>query len=119
MIPADGKVFCGSNEVWVKPHGWNQPGYDAVVVKPKQRIVEFFQVTRAARHDLKLKHFAVFLNNMDTNLKYKVLVYMVLPWDHINQFSLGKVTGLSEMRKLCQGWTVDNNVLTIGLEDII
>jgi hypothetical protein len=118
-VPARAELFSGSADVWIKPSRFNQAGFDAVLISPGDKTVEFFQVTRSLAHKLPLKHFADCLSNLDRTLKFKVTVSIVVPMAHLDTFTLGKVTDSHLMTVFESNWSILSNVGIVGMEDVL
>jgi hypothetical protein len=117
IIPPAGSLFKSDVDVWIKPDRWNQAGFDAVHIKPKEKTVEFFQVTRGATHDLNLTHFADCLSNLTRRQKFTILIYMVLPMENLRTFKLCQVSGENEMLRFNQSWSIAEHLKILGIED--
>ena len=70
-VPALRDVYNIQDGTWTKPDRLNQPGFDVVHISPKDKIIEFFQVTQGEIHAL---DFADFLLNLEPNLSFKIFV---------------------------------------------
>ena len=116
-LPLPTSLFTGDVDVWIKPDRWNQAGFDAVHIKPKEKTVEFFQVTRGATHDLNLTHFADCLSNLTRRQKFTILIYIVVPMENLRTFKLGKVSGVNEMVRFNQSWSIAEHLKILGIED--
>lgn len=44
QVPASSSMFIGASDIWVKPRGWSQPGFDVMRVRPSDKVIEFVQV---------------------------------------------------------------------------
>ena len=116
-IPALKSFFQGAEATWIKPERWNQPGFDAIMIKPIERVIEFFQITQGATHTLRLNHFADSLSNLDPSLNFDIFVYVVIPLSKFNTFKLGPVSGDRELQRMRNGWSTAERVQIIGMDD--
>jgi hypothetical protein len=118
-VPAEARIFTSLDDIWTQPRGWNQPGYDAVLIKPKEKIIEFFQVTRGASHSLLLRHFAAFLEHLNPKQRFNIFIYLVVPLNNLKTFKLGTVEDQNAFKKFKRNWSVENSVRIVGLQKYI
>jgi hypothetical protein len=99
LLPTNSGIFDGE-EKWLKPAAFNQGGYDAVHIVPDRKLVEFFQMTIAKSHELKLKFFAEFL--APCSYATVVDIYVVIHKPMVSSFSISKVSGQGMLEQY--GW---------------
>ncbi|EKX41856.1 hypothetical protein GUITHDRAFT_112000 [Guillardia theta CCMP2712] len=87
----------------LKPVNPLQGGYDAIIVEPRRKQVEFVQVTEADVHSFKLAFFAKALTGLGIPAAgWEVrVVFMVLP-ERLEDFRIGKITGCGALEEY--GW---------------
>ena len=110
QAPPSADRFAGP-EFWMKPARWNQPGFDAVHVKPQSRLVEFFQITHGTTNNFKIHYFAEFLSSLSKKSDFNIEIYFVLSRKNICNFKPTSVTGLgclSNYRNWQRGQEVAN-----------
>ena len=114
-VPVDVNLFTGQADVWIKPARWNQAGFDALLISPGSRTVEFFKVTRSLNHRIALSHFSSCLRHLDSSLNFTVVVNVVVPLAHLELFKPGPFTGVQTMRRF--DWK-KADLAILGMEDI-
>ncbi|GMF38990.1 unnamed protein product [Phytophthora lilii] len=82
---------------WLKPHKYNQGGYDAIYIDRAQELVRFVHVTRAHRHTFHIRYFHQFLCSLrDSVSSFEVStleIFFVIEREALSDFKLSKVTG--------------------------
>ena len=85
------------SKIWFKPVKWNQGGYDAVHVDYDECLVSFIQVTKSAKHSLKLEYFSELLSNLTlkkpVTSKARVEIIFLVPKEQVSKFKISPVTG--------------------------
>ena len=68
------------DDMWLIPQRWNQGGYDAVQVLDNKRL-RFVQITRAAKHSLKLDYYSTLIKQVVQHREVaSVEVVFVIPY---------------------------------------
>ena len=116
-VPASKDVFNKQDGTWTIPDRWKQLGFQAVFISPKDKMIEFFQVTQGATHALHFSHFADFLKNLDPSLSFEIFVYIVVPLENLQSFKLGAVTGVEIMKALSLSWGLNYHMKIVGMTD--
>ncbi|EKX38477.1 hypothetical protein GUITHDRAFT_115440 [Guillardia theta CCMP2712] len=87
----------------LKPVNPLQGGYDAIIVEPRGKLVEFVQVTEADVHSFKLAFFAEALTGLGIPAAgWKVRVVFMVPQDRLESFRIGKIKGCGALEEY--GW---------------
>ncbi|EKX33079.1 hypothetical protein GUITHDRAFT_120739 [Guillardia theta CCMP2712] len=87
----------------LKPVNPLQGGYDAIIVEPRGKLVEFVQVTEANVHAFKLAFFAEALTGLGIPAAgWKVRVVFMVPRESLEAFRIGQITGSGALEEY--GW---------------
>lgn len=88
---------CSQNK-WLMPIKWNQPGYDCVFLyqssPEKENIIRFVQVTTAATHDLKLRYFSDLIEAFEKRgvfVPSLIEIIFIVPTTIQSDFRIGKI----------------------------
>eukprot|EP00960_Hanusia_phi_P026438 746244-Hanusia_phi.AAC.1 len=77
---------------WIRPHRFNQEGYDGVFVDKGERYVRFVQLTTSKHHGLRLEACESFLKHFKSvgNQLKRAEFYFVVPEENRKEFSVLK-----------------------------
>ncbi|RKP17556.1 hypothetical protein ROZALSC1DRAFT_30654, partial [Rozella allomycis CSF55] len=111
-------LFSNQDNKWLKPINWKEGGYDAirVVFLKKEKAfhyrLEFFQVSRAISHTLKLQYFYSTIKNIidkdaNNNIVFdEIRIFFVSPIGSTSKISSVESSGLlTEF-----GWTMNKEI---------
>ena len=118
MVPFSALMLTCDEDVWTKPERLNEPGFDALHVKPNEKKIELFKITQGASDSLNLIHAFKCLRNLESISEFEIFVYVVVPVDKLNNFKLKEVTGEYEIQRTCKGCSIETNVAVVGIAEI-
>jgi hypothetical protein len=82
---------------WLKPHKFNQGGYDAVYIDVEHKLLRFVQVTRANTHTLHIGYFSSFLTSLQASASsFEIAtleIFFVVERKALPEFTFSTVTG--------------------------
>ena len=84
------------SKIWLKPHKWNQGGYDAVYVDKKVPTVRFVQVTRGNTHSFKIRYFRIMMDVLGLK-EGLVEIFFLVPFENMEGFAISEVTGQGQL----------------------
>ncbi|EKX46942.1 hypothetical protein GUITHDRAFT_107294 [Guillardia theta CCMP2712] len=87
----------------LRPINVFQPGYDAIIVNVRAKLVELVQVTVSSSHSFKLSPFAKALKKLNIPTKgWKVKVVFIVPPERLEDFQIDTIKNCGAMEEY--GW---------------